>query len=118
MAPAFSSSGRRPSSTGTAALSQPGMASAVEVTIRDSSGVLGPRRSCRVVPDGSGGPDLTIAEQFALGVSLGETLNADNLRCYEMKGAPLPRNMASAAPDRRRVVWRGQCQAPYAHGPS
>jgi hypothetical protein len=62
MAPAFSSSGRRPPSTGTAALSQPGMASAIEVTIRDSSGVLGPGRSCRVVPDGSGGPDLTITE--------------------------------------------------------
>jgi DMSO/TMAO reductase YedYZ molybdopterin-dependent catalytic subunit len=62
-----------------------------EVTIRDNSGVQGPGRSGEVVPDGSGGLDLTINEQFARSMSLEEALNCDNLLCYEMNGRPLPR---------------------------
>jgi DMSO/TMAO reductase YedYZ molybdopterin-dependent catalytic subunit len=61
-----------------------------EVTIRDNSGVIGAGRSGKVVPDDSGGLDLTITEQFARSMSLEDALNADNLLCYEMNGAPLP----------------------------
>jgi DMSO/TMAO reductase YedYZ molybdopterin-dependent catalytic subunit len=74
-----------------------------EVTIRDNSGVIdpdsnglvGPRGSGKVVPDGSGGLDLTITEQFARSMSVEDALNADNLLCYEMNGAPLPREHGS-----------------------
>jgi DMSO/TMAO reductase YedYZ molybdopterin-dependent catalytic subunit len=61
------------------------------VTIRDNSGVIGPGRSGTVVPDGSGGLDLTITEHFARSMSLEEALNANNLLCYEMNSVPLPR---------------------------
>jgi DMSO/TMAO reductase YedYZ molybdopterin-dependent catalytic subunit len=64
-----------------------------EVTIRDNSGVIGPGRSGTVVPDGSGGLDLTITEHFARSMSLEEALNADNLLCYAMNGVPLPREL-------------------------
>ena len=62
-----------------------------EVTIRDNSGVISPGQAGKVVPDGSGGLDLTITEQFARSMSVEDALNADNLLCYEMNGTPLPR---------------------------
>jgi DMSO/TMAO reductase YedYZ molybdopterin-dependent catalytic subunit len=62
-----------------------------EVTIRDNSGVIGPGRSGKVVDDGTGGLDLTITERFARSMSVEDALNPDNLLCYEMNGAPLPR---------------------------
>src|SRR5215218_7034961 len=62
-----------------------------EVTIRDNSGVIAAGRTGAVVPDGSGGLDLTITEQFARSMSLEDALNADNLLCFEMNGEPLPR---------------------------
>lgn len=62
-----------------------------EVTIRDNSGVVGPGRTGTVVPDAGGGLDLTITEYFARSMSLDEAFNDDNLLCYEMNGAPLPR---------------------------
>jgi DMSO/TMAO reductase YedYZ molybdopterin-dependent catalytic subunit len=65
-------------------------ADAGEVTIRDNSGIVRPGRSGKVVPDATGGLDLTITEQFARSMSLDEALNPDNLLCYEMNGAPLP----------------------------
>jgi DMSO/TMAO reductase YedYZ molybdopterin-dependent catalytic subunit len=62
-----------------------------QVTIRDNGGVLGPGRTGTVVPDDSGGLDLTITEHFARSMSVEEALNANNLLCYEMNGVPLPR---------------------------
>jgi DMSO/TMAO reductase YedYZ molybdopterin-dependent catalytic subunit len=62
-----------------------------QVTIRDNGGVLGPGKTGSVVPDDSGGLDLTITEHFARSMSVEEALNADNLLCYEMNGVPLPR---------------------------
>jgi DMSO/TMAO reductase YedYZ molybdopterin-dependent catalytic subunit len=63
------------------------------VTIRDNSGVIAPGRTGTVVPDDSGGLDLTITEHFARSMSLEEALNADNLLCYAMNGVPLPREL-------------------------
>jgi DMSO/TMAO reductase YedYZ molybdopterin-dependent catalytic subunit len=60
-----------------------------EVTIRDNSGVLRGGRTGTVTPDGAGGLDLTITEQFARSMSLEDALNPDNLLCYEMNGVPL-----------------------------
>jgi DMSO/TMAO reductase YedYZ molybdopterin-dependent catalytic subunit len=60
------------------------------VTIRDNSGVLGPGQTGSVAPDGAGGLDLTITEQFARSMSLADALSSDNLLCYEMNGGPLP----------------------------
>jgi DMSO/TMAO reductase YedYZ molybdopterin-dependent catalytic subunit len=73
-------------------------ADAGEVTIRDNGGVLdpdgdrvvGPRGTGRVVPDGAGGLDLTITEQFARSMTLADALSPQNLLCYEMNGGPLP----------------------------
>jgi DMSO/TMAO reductase YedYZ molybdopterin-dependent catalytic subunit len=62
-----------------------------EVTIRDNSGVLRGGKTGRVADDGAGGLDLTITEQFARSMSVEDALNPDNLLCYEMNGAPLPR---------------------------
>ena len=61
-----------------------------EVTIRDNPGIIRPGESGKVVPDSTGGLDLTITEQFARSMSLDDALNPDNLLCYEMNGAPLP----------------------------
>ncbi len=61
-----------------------------EVTIRDNPGVVRPGESGRVVPDSTGGLDLTITEHFARSMSLDDALNPDNLLCYEMNGRPLP----------------------------
>ncbi len=61
-----------------------------EVTIRDNSGVIDAGRTGTVVPDATGGLDLTITEQFARSMSLEEAMNDDNLLCYEMNGVPLP----------------------------
>jgi DMSO/TMAO reductase YedYZ molybdopterin-dependent catalytic subunit len=44
-----------------------------------------------VVPDGGGGLDLTITEQFARSMTLDDALNPENLLCYEMNGVALPR---------------------------
>jgi DMSO/TMAO reductase YedYZ molybdopterin-dependent catalytic subunit len=60
-----------------------------EVTIRDNSGVVR-AGSGRVVPDDTGGLDLTITEQFARSMSVEEALSGDKLLCYEMNGGPLP----------------------------
>jgi DMSO/TMAO reductase YedYZ molybdopterin-dependent catalytic subunit len=60
------------------------------VTIRDNTGVTGPGRTGTVEPDSTGGLDLTITEQFARSMSLEDAMDADNLLCYEMNGAPLP----------------------------
>jgi DMSO/TMAO reductase YedYZ molybdopterin-dependent catalytic subunit len=60
-----------------------------QVTIRDNSGVVAPG-SGTVTPDGAGGLDLTITEQFARSMSLEDALAGDNLLCYEMNGRPLP----------------------------
>jgi DMSO/TMAO reductase YedYZ molybdopterin-dependent catalytic subunit len=65
-------------------------ADAGEVTIRDNSGIVGKGGSGQVVPDATGGLDLTVTEHFARSMSLEEALNPDNLLCYEMNGAPLP----------------------------
>jgi DMSO/TMAO reductase YedYZ molybdopterin-dependent catalytic subunit len=62
-----------------------------QVTIRDNSGVLSGGRTGRVVDDGAGGLDLTITEFFARSMSIEDALNPLNLLCYEMNGAPLPR---------------------------
>src|SRR3954467_9538944 len=61
-----------------------------EVAIRDNSGVVRrhPGEPASPVPTDI---DLTITEQFARSMSLEEALSRDNLLCYEMNGAPLPR---------------------------
>jgi DMSO/TMAO reductase YedYZ molybdopterin-dependent catalytic subunit len=61
------------------------------VTIRDNSGILSGGQTGTVEPDAGGGLDLTITEQFARSMSLRDALHRDNLLCYEMNGAPLPR---------------------------
>ena len=43
-------------------------------------------------PTRPAGLDLTITEQFARSMSLEDAMNSDNLLCYEMNGAPLPRD--------------------------
>ena len=61
-----------------------------EVTIRDNSGVVSGGATGTTMPDGAGGLDLTITEQFARSMSLEEALSPGNLLCYEMNGEPLP----------------------------
>jgi DMSO/TMAO reductase YedYZ molybdopterin-dependent catalytic subunit len=60
------------------------------VTIRDNAGILGGGQTGVVQTDTDGGLDLTITEQFARSMSIGEALHRDNLLCYEMNGEPLP----------------------------
>jgi DMSO/TMAO reductase YedYZ molybdopterin-dependent catalytic subunit len=60
------------------------------VTIRDNSGIIR-QGSGTGVDDGAGALDLTITEQFARSMSVEDALNRDNLLCYDMNGAPLPR---------------------------
>ena len=60
------------------------------VTIRDNTGIGSGGQTGTVEPDAGGGLDLTITEQFARSMSIGEALNRDNLLCYEMNGEPLP----------------------------
>jgi DMSO/TMAO reductase YedYZ molybdopterin-dependent catalytic subunit len=60
------------------------------VTIRDNAGVVSGGRTGVITPDAGGGSDLTITEQFARSVPLGEALSRHNLLCYEMNGDPLP----------------------------
>lgn len=60
------------------------------LTIRDNPGILSGGVTGSVTPDGEGGLDLTITEQFARSMSLADALNPDNLLCYEMNGEPLP----------------------------
>jgi DMSO/TMAO reductase YedYZ molybdopterin-dependent catalytic subunit len=60
------------------------------VTIRDNSGIVSSGKTGVTVPDSEGGLDLTITEQFARSMSIGEALNRHNLLCYEMNGEPLP----------------------------
>ena len=55
----------------------------------DNSGVFQAGDSGTVIPDGAGGLDRTITERFARSMSVRDALNADNLLCYEMNGAPL-----------------------------
>src|SRR4030095_6845827 len=59
-------------------------------TIHDNAGILSGGQTGAGEPDPTGGLDLTITEQFARSMSLGEALNRDNLLCYEMNGEPLP----------------------------
>jgi DMSO/TMAO reductase YedYZ molybdopterin-dependent catalytic subunit len=66
-------------------------ADAGPVTIRDNSGIIASGRTGTGVPDGAGALDLTITEQFARSMSIEDALNRDNLLCYDMNGAPLPR---------------------------
>ena len=60
------------------------------VTIRDNSGIVSAGQTGVGTPDGEGGIDLTITEQFARSMSLRDALARDNLLCYEMNGDPLP----------------------------
>lgn len=60
------------------------------VTIRDNGGILSKGRTGMVEPDSDGGLDLSITEQFARSMSVGEALQPFNLLCYEMNGMPLP----------------------------
>ena len=60
------------------------------VTIRDNGGIRSGGRTGMVQPDAGGGLDLTITEQFARSMSVGEALKRDNLLCYEMNDEPLP----------------------------
>jgi DMSO/TMAO reductase YedYZ molybdopterin-dependent catalytic subunit len=60
------------------------------VTIRDNSGIVSAGQTGLGTPDGEGGIDLTITEQFARSMSLRDALARDNLLCYEMNGDPLP----------------------------
>jgi DMSO/TMAO reductase YedYZ molybdopterin-dependent catalytic subunit len=60
------------------------------VTIRDNVGIVSGGVTGTVEPDGTGGLDLTITEQFARSMSLEEALHPDNLLCYQMNGEPLP----------------------------
>ena len=61
-----------------------------KVTIRDNGGILSGGSTGKTEPDGEGGLDLTITEQFAHSMSIHEALNRHNLLCYEMNGEPLP----------------------------
>jgi DMSO/TMAO reductase YedYZ molybdopterin-dependent catalytic subunit len=65
-------------------------ADAGQVAIRDDSGILSGGNTGSVVPDTTGGLDLTITEQFARSMTLADAMNPNNLLCYEMNGAPLP----------------------------
>ena len=63
--------------------------------IRDNSGVLSDGNSGIGVPDIDGQEgrlDLTINEFFARSMTLADAMNPDNLLCYEMNGAPLPKS--------------------------
>jgi DMSO/TMAO reductase YedYZ molybdopterin-dependent catalytic subunit len=60
------------------------------MTIRDNTGIGSGGLTGTVEPDAGGGLDLTITEQFARSMSIGEALNRENLLCYEMNGEPLP----------------------------
>jgi DMSO/TMAO reductase YedYZ molybdopterin-dependent catalytic subunit len=60
------------------------------VTIRDNSGVVSGGVTGAVQPDGEGGLDLTITEQFARSMSLRDAMSRDNILCYEMNGDRLP----------------------------
>jgi DMSO/TMAO reductase YedYZ molybdopterin-dependent catalytic subunit len=60
------------------------------VTIRDNSGIVSQGTTGMTEPDGGGGLDLTITEQFARSMSLEEALDRDILLCYDMNGDPLP----------------------------
>jgi DMSO/TMAO reductase YedYZ molybdopterin-dependent catalytic subunit len=60
------------------------------VTIRDNSGIVSGGATGTTKPDGEGGLDLTITEQFARSMSLAEARARDNILCYEMNGDPLP----------------------------
>ncbi len=60
------------------------------VTVRDNSGILSGGQTGTVQPDGGGGVDLTVTEQFARSMSIEEALSRENLLCYEMNGGPLP----------------------------
>jgi DMSO/TMAO reductase YedYZ molybdopterin-dependent catalytic subunit len=60
------------------------------LTIRDNGGVLEGGDTGEVEPDGSGGLDLTITEQFARSMTLDDALDPELLLCYEMNGVPLP----------------------------
>ncbi len=66
-------------------------ADAGEVTVRDNSGVLTAGRTGTGTPDAEGGLDLTITERFARSMTLADALSPDNLLCYELNGAALPR---------------------------
>jgi len=61
-----------------------------EVTVRDNPGILSGGQSGTVQPDGGGGLDLTVTEQFARSMSIREALSRDNIVCYQMNGGPLP----------------------------
>ncbi len=60
------------------------------VTIRDNTGITGAGLEGSTTPDGEGGLDLTVTEQFARSMSLDDAMSSDNLLCYEMNGSPLP----------------------------
>jgi DMSO/TMAO reductase YedYZ molybdopterin-dependent catalytic subunit len=60
------------------------------LTVRDNGGVLSGGQTGTASPNGSGGLDLTISEQFARSMSLNEALSRDNILCYEMNGQSLP----------------------------
>jgi DMSO/TMAO reductase YedYZ molybdopterin-dependent catalytic subunit len=60
------------------------------LTIRDNPGIVSGGQTGVVQPDTEGGLDLTITEQFARSMSLGDALERDNLLCYEMNGDALP----------------------------
>ena len=61
-----------------------------QVTIRDNTGITGAGLEGSTTPDGEGGLDLTVTEQFARSMSLDDAMSPDNLLCYEMNGSPLP----------------------------
>ncbi len=61
-----------------------------QVTIRDDSGITGPGQTGSVVPDSTGGLDLTITERFARSMTLDDAMDPRNLLCYGMNGAALP----------------------------
>src|SRR3954449_5248806 len=65
------------------------------VTIADNSGVVKSLPTETASDSPLKNIDLTITEQFARSMSLEEALNGDNLLCYEMNGAPLPREHGS-----------------------
>ena len=61
-----------------------------QVTIRDDSGITGPGITGSVVPDSTGGLDLTITERFARSMTMADAMNPHNLLCYKMNGVALP----------------------------
>ncbi len=66
-------------------------ADAGEVIVRDNSGVLEAGNTGTGTPDADGGLDLRITERFARSMSLTDAMSPDNLLCYELNGAALPR---------------------------